>query len=440
MLDLRRFTVPAALAVAALLALRAAASDGAENAPPPPWSAANVALRFPDPDAGADPGGFVGTARCRECHHDRHESLGTSFHASILSGTAKGARGCETCHGPGRAHADSGGGDVLRHPLDVPPREVIGVCVRCHASVLTKPVRGHRAWIAARSADGDARPCTQCHEIHVDRGRPEFAAETGPFVDVAALAKAARPIPGKRCILCHAGFHPEMRRSGHAALIREGEQCGTCHGAGSLHEASGGRARLIVNPARQRRKASNAGCNRCHASGAQVQRWTCAEHAREGTGCVTCHDPNAARGHTLRGSEFDLCGGCHEDVRARFRLPNRHDVARGRVRCSDCHDPHANRSRVRDRDVRQRSCEECHAEKAGPFLHDHGIKRTEGCVACHDPHGSVNRRMLSFARIKPLCLQCHAETAHDLGKRRYDNCISCHVEIHGSDIDRLLLR
>ena len=127
-------------------------------------------------------------------------------------------------------------------------------------------------------------------------------------------------------------------------------------------------------------------------------------------------------------------------VQAQFRLPNRHKVDRGRVLCTDCHDPHANRDRVRDRDVRVRSCEKCHAEKAGPFLHDHGIKRTEGCIACHAPHGSVNKRMLSHRRIKPLCLQCHAATAHDLSDRRYDNCISCHVEIHGSDVDRYFER
>jgi DmsE family decaheme c-type cytochrome len=174
----------------------------------------------------------------------------------------------------------------------------------------------------------------------------------------------------------------------------------------------------------------------CHASGDSVARWTCSEHAREGVSCVACHDPNAPRGKTLRGSEFELCGSCHTDVQAKFRLANRHRVAEGRIACSDCHDPHGNTGKLRDADLRLRVCGDCHTEKTQPFLHDHGIKRGEGCIACHDPHGSVNRRMLSFASMKALCIQCHPETPHDLGQRRFDNCIACHSEIHGSDLDR----
>ena len=442
---LRRGFVPACLVVigsvaAFWLSLGPHLARASDDPAPEPWSAADVARRFPDPDAGVAAESFSGSEGCAECHEERNESLSTSFHASLLTQADGQGRGCEECHGPGTAHGESAGEDPVRHPLDAPAREVVGVCVRCHAEVLTRPIRGHRAWTDAEPADPDVRACTTCHEIHVDRERPEFAPGTGPFADIAALAEAAKPVPARRCIGCHTGFHPEMRRSGHADLIDDGDQCASCHGNGSLHEASGGRARLIVNPATQSVKASNAACNRCHSGGAVVQRWTCSEHAREGTSCVICHDANAARGKTLRGTQFDLCGSCHQDVQALFRLPNRHKVDRGRVQCTDCHDPHANRDRVRDRDVRVRSCEKCHAEKSGPFLHDHGIKRTEGCIACHAPHGSVNDRMLSFKRIKPLCLQCHAETTHDLSAARYDNCLSCHSEIHGSDIDRYFLR
>jgi DmsE family decaheme c-type cytochrome len=231
-----------------------------------------------------------------------------------------------------------------------------------------------------------------------------------------------------------------MRRSGHAKLLSEGEQCAACHGNGSLHAASGGDPRKILRPDRQTVSAADATCLECHRDANVTARWTCAEHSREKVACVVCHDANARKGKTLRGSEFELCGGCHLDVRAKFRLANRHRVDDGRVLCSDCHDPHGNTAKMRDKDLRMRVCGECHPEKTTPFLHDHGIKRTEGCVACHDPHGSVNRRMLTFARMKPLCLQCHPETPHDLADRTYDNCIACHVEIHGSDLDRKLRR
>jgi len=440
-------------------------SAGAGEDPEPtaavaPWSAADLARRFPDPDKGADGAstsgaGFSGTessgmalsgtGRCVECHEERRESLSTSFHAGLLGADGAdaeprtAAHGCEACHGPGAAHASSDGVEPIRHPWDAPAKEMIGVCLKCHAGVLEKPIRGHREW-TADPARTEVRACTTCHEVHIDKAGPAHAESTGPFADIAALAKVADGVPAARCIGCHGGFHPEMKRSGHSQFLTEGDECGTCHGDGSLHEASGGRARLIVNPARQKARDADKRCNACHDAGAIVQRWTCSEHAKEGTSCITCHDANAARGRTLRKSEYELCGGCHLDVKASFRLPNGHRVARGRVLCSDCHDPHDNPRRVRNRDVRLRSCAKCHFEKAGPFVHDHGIKRTEGCIACHAPHGSVNDRMLTFRRMKQQCLQCHPGTSHDLSKRRYDNCIACHIEIHGSDVDRLFLR
>ncbi len=232
-----------------------------------------------------------------------------------------------------------------------------------------------------------------------------------------------------------------MRRAGRAILQLEGRPCGTYNGAGSLHALSGGNETKIVHPAKQKPKDADATCVSCHRKGGALLRWTCAEHARERVSCLTCHDANGRAGRTLREPEFQLCGGCHMDVRAKFKQRNRHRVASGRMQCSDCHDPHGNTGKLRDRDLRTRSCVACHAEKGGPFLFDHGIKRSDGCVACHDPHGSPNRRMLSHARVKPLCLQCHPDSAHDLSDRKkYDNCIACHVEIHGSDLDRVFRR
>jgi DmsE family decaheme c-type cytochrome len=236
-----------------------------------------------------------------------------------------------------------------------------------------------------------------------------------------------------------------MAKSGHAFLMKDDETnhgCAACHGPGNLHVLSGGRKETIVNPERQRAKDVDATCNACHLEGKSVEKWTCSEHSKQGVSCIVCHDANAPVGRTLRKPEYQLCGSCHLDVQAQFRLPNRHRVAEGRVSCSDCHDPHGNTDKIRDKDVRYRACLACHQEKGGPFLFDHGIKRGEGCVACHDPHGSTNRRMLTYPRTQPLCLQCHPETPHDLRNesKRYSNCIGCHTEIHGSDLDRRFLK
>lgn len=435
-MDRRAFIV----AGAALLSLGAGWLSAEEQAPPveDPWSKASLTKRFPDPDTKAAKDDFVGNFECQECHEDRWKSLGTSFHAELIAKGSK-SRGCESCHGPGRVHYDDAGDGPIRHPQKVDPVASNATCLRCHQDVLAKPVRGHREWTFPQGTEAKPRACVHCHSIHVDRKAPEFA-EVGPFATVAALDAKADPIPAKTCVGCHADFHPDMKRSGHKALLVEGKTCGACHGEGSLHARSGGDRRKIVYPARQKPKASDATCNTCHQKGEHLARWTCSEHSREGISCITCHDANARVGRTLRASEFELCGDCHLDVRAKLRQRNRHLVKEGRVTCSDCHDPHGNTSKLRDQDLRMRVCLDCHREKGGPFVYDHGIKRTDGCVVCHDPHGSPNRRMLTHTRIKPLCLQCHPDSPHNLSQRKYDNCIACHIEIHGSDADRLYRR
>ena len=428
-----------------------AAAAGAAAVPPGPvrgaaaddvssqWTKEALQARFANPDAKATEDDYAGNAECKECHEKRWKSLGTSFHASLRSEKKSGTHGCETCHGPGRQHSDDSEPASIRHPEKVGAATSVASCVACHVEVLEKPVLGHRKWIEGRpDAEGrpTLRPCVTCHAIHVDKESPAFDPKVGPFATRAALDEVAKPVDAAVCSRCHTTYHPEMRRSGHAFLLKEGAQCAACHGNASLHAESGGDPRKIVRPDLQTREEADATCLGCHRDGDAMAKWTCSEHGREGVSCIQCHDANAARGKTLRGGEFELCGGCHLDVKAKLRLPNRHRVDSGRVKCSDCHDPHGNTSKMRDRDLRQRVCAECHVEKAGPFLFDHGIKRSEGCVACHDPHGSVNRRMLTYTQMKPMCLQCHPETPHDLSQRKYDNCITCHSEIHGSDLDR----
>lgn len=407
------------------------------------WSRAQLERLFPNPDAKAPAETFLGNTECSECHGDRRKSLGTSFHAALLDAAKSRSKGCESCHGPGEAHWEEAGEGPIRNPAHADAAEVVATCLACHTEVLSDPIGDHRAWVFP-GADGPtptaARSCTQCHDVHVDRSSPAFDPELGPFESPRQLAQAAEPVPARRCIECHADFHPEMRRSGHASLLTEGAQCGACHGEGSLHADSGGRRELILRPDELTASVANRVCNDCHRSTETLARWTCSEHAREGVSCTTCHDANAPRGETLRAPEYQLCGSCHVDVKASFLLPNGHDVEDGKIGCTDCHDPHGNTSRVRDRQLRRDVCADCHVAQAGPFFHDHGIRRGDGCLACHAPHGSSNRRALTHTELRPLCLQCHPETPHDLTRRKYRNCIDCHVEIHGSDVHRLFLR
>lgn len=481
----RRFLTACAgaIALAAALAVAIPAQSGDD-----PWSETTLRARFPDPDKEAradtrDDAGLyaVDNVDCKECHPDRVNSLATSFHATLGGAQKKGEHGCQECHGPGQQHVDDEAKPIRNpyYPADLPesshppanalkedekPREHVtvsvkdmsGTCLRCHLAVLAKPLLEHRDWLARTRDPSGERSCVSCHFVHVDKSKAAFKKALVPFATAADLARVATPEDPATCIACHTEYHPQMAQSGHAFLMKDGDDhgCAACHGAGSLHAQSGGDAKKIIMPEKQKASDVDATCNACHLKGKSVEKWTCSEHSRQGVSCIVCHDSNAPKGHTLRAPagvtkedfaktpEFFLCGKCHLDVQAQFLLPNRHRVAEGRESCSDCHDPHGNTDKVRDKDVRYTACLKCHQEKGGPLLYDHGIKRTEGCTACHDPHGSSNRRMLTYAQAKPMCLQCHPDLPndHNLSKQKYTNCLGCHTQIHGSDLDRYFLR
>ena len=82
----------------------------------------------------------------------------------------------------------------------------------------------------------------------------------------------------------------------------------------------------------------------------------------------------------------------------------------------------------------------------------------EGCTVCHNPHGSVNQKML-VARDANLCLRCHLEHPstlpggtlgngtivagglnHSAGFLKNGTCWSagCHEDVHGSNASKAM--
>jgi len=438
-------TAGAAVPACAPLRTRGPAAGPGPAAPGEAWAPRTPVFRgdpLPaDPDRSAPKDHFVGSDSCLDCHPGRGRSLRASFHDSLVSPLSSSV-GCEECHGPGIDHVGDGDTRRIRHPDRAPREASNAVCLRCHSAVLdpVRPFRGHPKWVDARRV-----ACASCHEVHQDRAVRRSEHALGPFRSAAELEAAGATAPApSACIACHPDYHPEMARSGHADLAREGRACAECHGNGSLHAASGGLRGLILEPTRLEAAEADRSCAACHETADRpLLRWTCAEHRLEGVSCVACHDPNAARGRTLREEDPALCVRCHSDVGAEFRLPSRHPVGEGRMRCSDCHDPHGNESGVHRFDLSRRACAQCHAEKAGPFVFDHTAKDVEGCVACHWPHGSPNARLLETRDVRTLCLACHPDLPRDHEQRQgsvFRECLRCHVEIHGSQTSRTFLR
>lgn len=201
-------------------------------------------------------------------------------------------------------------------------------------------------------------------------------------------------------------------------------------------------------------------CVQCHED--QTSHFGSATHSRLAlsatkagdTGCEACHGPSSihvksggARGTVINPRKSpETCFQCHLDKRGEMSLPHAHPVLAGKVSCGDCHDPHkgnAIKGGALNLATANETCTECHTQQAGPFIYKHNAM-LEGCTACHNPHGSLNQKML-VARDDNLCLRCHLEVAgkgqivvggEDHASRlQRGTCWSsgCHEAVHGSN-------
>ena len=252
------------------------------------------------------------------------------------------------------------------------------------------------------------------------------------------------------CAACHEEVVKGFATNPHTRLAemhgKTGVTCESCHGPGKAHVDGGGDVAKIFNPAKATAKEVDAKCLSCHRG--QHSNFEHTAHGEGNVSCLGCHNIHKAAdtGPLLKATQPTLCFECHTDVKPEFNMPFHHKVEEGLITCSDCHDPHGtfNRKNLRASTQQDAVCTKCHVETAGPFVYEHAVVKTEGCVACHFPHGGPNPRLLNRANVNTICLQCHSPspnftTSQPLGPAhnqavQYQSCTICHTEVHGSNI------
>jgi predicted CXXCH cytochrome family protein len=213
------------------------------------------------------------------------------------------------------------------------------------------------------------------------------------------------------------------------------QKCAECHEEQSSHFKGATHSRLALKD----EKGHEIGCEACHGPGSL--------HVKVGGSKSTIINPRRSP---------EACFQCHLDKRAEFSLPNAHPVLAGNISCIDCHDVHrgdAVRGGAHDLAGANENCTKCHTEQRGPFVYEHAAMR-EGCTVCHNPHGSVNQKML-VARDANLCLRCHLDSAPGNGTINIGGFASggdhnsrlmrgacwsagCHEAPHGSNVNASL--
>jgi DmsE family decaheme c-type cytochrome len=233
----------------------------------------------------APPDSYIGAQLCRACHPAIAATFAQTKMGRLFLNAprnAKESHACETCHGPGKAHMQAGGGRgkggmitfARNDPTPVAVRNAI--CLDCHA-------KGDRLFWAGSAHAGSDVACTSCHRV---------------MENVSHANNLAKVNEIETCGTCHLQKRAQQMRSSHMPL-REGKlSCSSCHNPHGT-----------VSHALLKESSPNETCYTCHAEKRGPFLW---EHVPVPENCMNCHEPHGTNHEKLLKVAMPrLCQQCH---------------------------------------------------------------------------------------------------------------------------------
>ena len=139
-------------------------------------------------DAGSNDS-YVGAETCKGCHKDRYESYLRSNHSKkAIPGSPANKYACETCHGPGMAHVQKGGGrgtGMFAFVRQTDADQKSSRCLSCH-----QDSRAMSFWNMSRHKVNGIS-CDKCHSIHSGTGKKPQGQRTCTLHHLSSKYKGA---------------------------------------------------------------------------------------------------------------------------------------------------------------------------------------------------------------------------------------------------------
>jgi DmsE family decaheme c-type cytochrome len=221
-------------------------------------------------------GEYAGQDTCLTCHESQSVK-GTAHAMTTNSRSPAAAHGCESCHGPGKAHADAGGDTTkILRLTKISPQQSSEMCATCHDRAK------HGLWSGSQH-DSRQVGCVSCHSTHASQGPKMMKAKTEM----------------QTCATCHRNVVNKQARLNHMPVREGAMSCSSCH---NVHGSTN--VRLLKTGT-----TIDESCASCHAEKRGPYLW---EHAPVANSCVSCHDPHGSNNdRMLAAKQPYVCQRCH---------------------------------------------------------------------------------------------------------------------------------
>ena len=278
------------------------------------------------PPSAQPDGDYVGSDVCVTCHAEQHKNFVHTIMGNAMAHpkTPLDARGCEACHGPGKAHVDAGGGKEtipIRFTKDspTPVEEQNSACLSCHT-------KGNQMFWRGSPHESRAMACVDCHLVHYGSPAERYAALSSESRYGAPLTEHAgtkKPQP-ELCLQCHQMRRAQLQRSSHMPY-REGKvTCTSCH---NPHGSP--------NPSQLIQSTINENCYSCHAERRGPFLW---EHPPVMENCANCHEAHGSSNPQLLKVRMPrVCDSCHVASRHPTQPQPLSSIKNFNRGCTNCH-------------------------------------------------------------------------------------------------------